>query len=59
MEGFVDREPKDDTRYVKWLARLMWKRNGVEGETIVDYHHCTTEELDEFAPPMSDSAGLF
>lgn len=50
---------KEDTRYVKYLARLFWKRNGVFGETIVDYHHCTAKEMDEFPPPVSDSAGLF
>ena len=59
MEGFLDKEPKEDPRYVKGLARLWWKRNSVFGETIVPYHNCSTEELDEFAPPFKDSAGLF
>ena len=59
VEGFLDKELKDDTHYVKWLARLFWKKNGVEGETILPYHYCTADELDEFAPPMGDSVGLF
>ena len=55
----MDNETKDDPRYVKGLARIIYKRNGVSGETIVPYHDCTAEELDEFAPPIQDSAGLF
>ena len=39
--------------------RLWYKRNGIEGERIFPYHYCTAEELDEFAPPVQDSVGLF
>ena len=59
VEGFLDSETKEDSRYVKWLARLLWKHNGVAGETIVPYHYCTAEDLQKFAPPIEDSAGLF
>ena len=52
IEGFLDKEPKEDPRYVKGLARLMWKREGVDGETVIPYHNCSPEELDAFAPPM-------
>ena len=59
MEGYLDLELKEDTKYVKGLARLVYKRNGVSGELILPYHHCTAEELDKFAPPMQNSVGLF
>ena len=58
IEGFMDRQTKEDPRYVKGLARLLWKRKGVLGETNIPYHNCTPEELDEFPPPVKDSAGL-
>ena len=59
VEGYLDRQTKQDSRYVKGLARIMWKRKGVFGNTIIPYHKCTPEELDEFAPPTEDSVGLF
>ena len=59
MEGYLDSELKEDKKYVKGLARLVYKRNGVSGESILPYHYCTAEELDEFAPPIEDSVGLF
>ena len=49
VEGYLDKETKEDSRYVKGLARLFYKRNGIEGESIIPYHPCTKEELDEFA----------
>ena len=58
IEGFLDKEPKDDPQYVKGLARIFWHRNGAEGETNIPYHKCTPEELDEFAPPRQESASL-
>ena len=59
VEGYLDKKTKDDTRFIKWLARLVWKRNGVEGETIIPYHRCTREDFSKFAPPADDSVGLF
>ena len=48
VEGFLDNETKDDSRYVKGLARLVYQRNGIDSERIIPYHPCTKEELDEF-----------
>ena len=59
VEGFLDSESKEDTRYVKGLARIFYKRNGVMGEKILSYHHCSAEELDKMPPPIEESIGLF
>ena len=44
---------------MKGLARMRYTRNGKPGETIIPYHKCSADELDEFAPPVADSQGLF
>ena len=46
VEGYLDGETKDDPRFVKYLVRIFGKRNGTEYEHKLDYHTCSSEELD-------------
>ena len=55
VEGFLDGEVKDDPAYVKYLVRLYGKQDGEEYERILDYHKCTSDELDNFAEPSKDA----
>ena len=58
IEGYLDHELKNDTRFVKQIARIVTKLDGVTRERFIDYHRCTTKDLNEFAPPTSDSKAL-
>ena len=46
IEGYLDEELKDDPRYVKYIMRMRGRRNGIDFETLLDYHKCTPEELE-------------
>ena len=41
---------KNDKRYVKWLFRLVGKRDGVMYQHILKHHKCTDEDYKEFYP---------
>ena len=43
IEGYIDGQLKNDPRYVKYMARIFTKTNGVDGETIVPFDFCTPE----------------
>ena len=55
IEGFIDKELKEDPRYVKFFARLYGYKDGSKYEKFIPVHHCTSEELDDFATPVSES----
>ena len=38
VEGFLDNETKDDSKYVKSFARMFSRSEGVETETLIDFH---------------------
>ena len=60
VEGYIDHKMRIDPRYVRILARM--KGNDAEGnkvETILPYHICTREELQEFDPPSKDAEFVF
>ena len=50
VEGFRDKQLKNDPRYVKWIVRLYGKRDDVEYERILSHHLCTDADYDEFYP---------
>ena len=50
FEGENDFMRKDDPRYVKVLARLWTKTNGVKTERILNFHKCTQDDYNEFFP---------
>ena len=58
IEGFLDKELKYDPQYVKNMVRLWRKQDGVESQTILPYHLCTNEELDEFETPVRESEAM-
>ena len=58
IEGFIDQELKEDPRYVKFFARLYGFKDGEIYEKFIPVHHCTSEELDDFATPVSEAQGL-
>ena len=58
VEGFLDKELKDDPKYVKSIVRFITRVDGVNEERFVDYHKCTASDFEDFAPPSADSASL-
>ena len=54
-EGYIDRELKDDQRYVKFFTRLVRHTKGKETETIIPNRRCRTEDFDLFSPPIHTS----
>ena len=58
IEGFIDKQLKDDPRYVKVITRLYGHMNGELYEKFIPVHYCTEEELDAFPAPTSESEGL-
>jgi len=58
IEGFLDKDLKNDPRYVKSLVRMWGRKAGKSYEIILPYHRCTNEELDSFAPPSRESVGM-
>ena len=58
IEGYLDKQLKDDPRYVKWIVRLYTKTGADDRrETLLPYHKCTVEDFDSFAEPRKDSYG--
>ena len=41
VEGYIDKELKNDHRYVKFMARILTKREGVESYTVIPFDYCT------------------
>lgn len=58
VEGFFDKQTKDDPRYVKGLARFWGYKEGRSYERIYPYHKCTAEDFARFAPPAPEAEGL-
>ena len=58
VEGFLDKELKDDPRYVKGFARMYGFKNGDMYEKMIPHHKCTKEDFDEFAPPAPEAKNL-
>lgn len=58
VEGFLDKELKEDPRYVKGFARLYGYKNGARYEKFLKYHKCTNEDFDSFPPPAPEAEGL-
>ena len=56
VEGYLDRENKNDPRYVKWFVRTVSITDGVQSEKVLPYHECTEKDYAEFSPIASKSA---
>ena len=49
---------KSNPEYVKYVFRLLGKRNGKEYERILPYHNCSDADYAQFYPVKTASAGL-
>ena len=58
LEGYLDRETKFDSRYVKIFSRLFYTIDGVKGEKIIPHRRCRSEDFDKFAPASPEAEGL-
>ena len=59
IEGYLDKELKNDPRYVKTILQVKGSNNGREySHQIDDYHECTEEELAEFVSPTESAQFL-
>ena len=56
MNGYFDKETRDDPRYVKYWARSLGKKNGEWYEEMLALHKCTNEDWKLFNPPSIISA---
>ena len=43
VESYIQPELKNDHRYVKYMARIVTKTDGVESETIIPHGICTAD----------------
>lgn len=59
VEGFLDKELKEDPHYVKMLVRLMRHVDGEEQDTILPYRKCRPEDWDSFAEPNDEAKFRF
>ena len=51
VEGYLDGKIKDDPRYVKLLARMIYKTDGESHEKILSLHKCTEKDWGDFDEP--------
>ena len=58
IEGFLDKEMKDDTRYVKSFARFWGYKNGKSYQRIFPINKCTLEDYEAFPEPVPEAAGI-
>ena len=50
IQGYLDKELKNDEHYVKTFTRLYYLRDGEYGETMIPNRRCRKEDYDLFAP---------
>ena len=59
VEGFIDKQLKDDPRFVKYMVRTVTRDNGKETEKILPHRKCSPSDLDALAPPAEDAIFQF
>ena len=55
IEGHLDKELKDDSRFVKGFARLWGFKEGKAYQKLFPYRRCREEDFAEFAPPAPEA----
>ena len=50
VEGYLDNEVKENPAYVKYIVRMMGRKEGVWFERHIPYHKCTDSDWEEFPP---------
>ena len=53
IEGYLDGQMKADPRYVKYIFRESFRKNGEWGERLLPHHECTEDDYEEFYPIWS------
>ncbi len=48
VEGYSDKKNKDDPRYVKLMARMVYKDNGEAKDKVLKLHKCTEKDWNKF-----------
>ena len=56
VEGYFDKEQKNDPRYTKYMVRARGVENGEKYESILPFHECTEEDWAKFPEPSNASA---
>ena len=46
--GYRDQQFKNDSKYVKWITRMVGSRDGHQYEKILPHHKCTEADLESF-----------
>ena len=59
IEGYLDKERKDDPAYVKSLVRLRGLKDGEKINKLLPYHECKESDWEEFAPTTKSASSLF
>ena len=44
VEGNLDKQNKNDSKYVKWLVRLLGKKDGEWYQKIMPIHNCNEDD---------------
>ena len=57
IENYLSSERRDDSAYVKYLARYYIKKDGIWGEKLLSYHECDETDWIDFAPPAKEYKG--
>ena len=50
IENYLTSKRKDDPRYIKWFARLLYRKDSKWGNKMIPFHRCTAEDFAEFNP---------
>ena len=58
LEGFIDKELKDDPRYVKMYVRQFGRLDGKNYEKILPHRKCRPEDYEEFSPPAKEAKAM-
>ena len=58
IEGYNDRELKDDPRFVKVITRQIGRLDGKKYERILPHRRCKPEDYDHFYPPMEEASAM-
>ena len=51
IEGYTDNQIKDDPRYVKYMVRLIGKKDNKGYEKFLTFHKCNDTDWDQFPEP--------
>ena len=51
VEGYLDGKIKDDPKYVKLLARMVYITDGEAHEKVLTLHKCTDKDWSSFDEP--------